>query len=328
MTATPPLARNFLCRLETLLAVLMLAGFGAVAQDASGALPPELSGLEPLLNDEKKLVEALRQYDNHQMALAEWDFNLAKMHGVNGDTALAQTKVEQAQKRIALVRRAYEEALKRYPDNPDAKTYYAELLYDHGTEENDADKGVALWLEVVKAAPDTADAWNNLAIHYSHSGQYDECFNAMDKALALEPDNPDFLFNAAQFFMVHWPQAQAHYGASMEDICRKGMEYSRRAAEAYPDSYVLLQDYATNFYWAAERNLKVDWREAAEAWQKARAEARNNTELFYTWLNEGRVWKEVPNKKKAAACFEEALKLNPKSDVARRHLNELRGGKR
>lgn len=314
------------CRVAWALAAVLACTGAAWAQQADNSLPPELQALTPLLSDENKLAEMVRQYDLHQIALAEWDMSLAEEHAAVGENDLAQEKAQSAQKRFQLVRQAYEEVLKRYPENASAKTYYAELIYDHVTQPGDQEKAVRLWEEAVKTDPKFSDAWNNLAIHYSHSGSYKECFDAMDKALEVKPNNADYLFNAVQFYLIHTPQVEKHYGWSTEQTFNKALDYSRRAAELRPDSYPLWQDYASNFYRGDQLNVPVAWKEAAKAWQSARKLARNPNDEFFTWLNEGRCWLRDGNEGKAAPCFEEALRINPQSEAAKKLLEQA--GKR
>ena len=58
------------------------------------------------------------------------------------------------------------------------------------------------------------------------------------------------------------------------------------------------------------------WKAAAEAWSKARTRARNQTEEFYTWLNEARAWIEHGDTKRAEPCLQSALAILPDSGVA------------
>ena len=70
------------------------------------------------------------------------------------------------------------------------------------------------------------------------------------------------------------------------------------------------------------RIIKADWATAAEAWQKTRQQARTSDEVFYTWLNEGRVWIRKGDQDRAAACLREALAIRPDSEMASQLLAE------
>jgi Flp pilus assembly protein TadD len=45
------------------------------------------------------------------------------------------------------------------------------------------------WKRAVELDPSYASAFNNLAIGYEHSGEFDEARRAYEKAVALEPNN-------------------------------------------------------------------------------------------------------------------------------------------
>ena len=295
----------------------------APAAPPPDALPEELSSLSQLWGDEEKLIQGVRQFDLIQQALADWDKKLATEHRMAGDVELAQEKRAQAKHRLDVIRTAYEEVLKRYPKDGRARVYLGELYYDRF---GDTARGVNLWEEALSLDPKLHEAMNDLAIHYSHVGEVDKSLECFDRALKLAPDNADYLFNVTQIYLIHWPDVQKHYGWTKEQTYRKAMVYSQHAAELRPDDYPLLADYALNFFRGEQMGIPVTWGDAAAAWQKAREYVRNKDELFYTWLNEGRVWIRAGQKPKAVACIQEALKLFPDSKVAQNLLSENKSG--
>jgi tetratricopeptide (TPR) repeat protein len=302
--------------------VLSLADAPAAAP--ADALPEELSSLSLVWNDEKKLLEGVRQFDLIQQGLADWDRNLSSDHQMGGEEALAQDKLAQAKHRIDLIRRAYEEVLKRYPENARAHVYLGELYYDRLDNEG---KGLELWQKALDLDPKLHEAMNDFAIHYSHIGDVPKSLEYFEKALKLAPDNADYLYNVTQIYLIQWPEVQKRYGWTAEQVYRKAMEYSKRAAQLRPDDYPLLSDYALNFFRGEQMRFTVNWDEAAQAWQKARERTRNSAEMFYTWLNEGRVWIRVGQKEKAMACLDQALKLFPDSKAAKNLQDELKAGR-
>ncbi len=314
-----------------MIALLLAFACAAAAADAPPAttsLPEELSALEELAGDETRLVQAVRDYDVQQEGLAAWDRSLAQELSMTGHPDLAQDKVQKALERDRLVRAAWEAVLARYPKNPRAMTYYAETLYDRfGHEAGNEAKALQLWHEAIELDPTLHEAMNNLAIHYDHIGQTDRALEFLDKALELKPDHPDYLYNVAQLYLIHWPAVERKYNMSTRQVIDKALEHSKKAAELRPDSYPLVSDYALNFYRAQQLNLPVDWEEAAKAWQNTRTVARDDVELFSAWLNEGIAWVNAGKPKKAEKPLEEALKINPGSDRARRYLAQAREGR-
>lgn len=295
---------------QVILAVLLSLGAGATA--AFAQLPPELVHLEPLAGDEAGLLDAVRGFDRLQCELADWDMDLAEELARSGDQDLAAEKMEEAKKRLALVEQAYTFALKRYPDNGRALTYYGELIYDY---QGDHTKAIMMWKKAAALHPDLSEVFNNLGIHYSHTGDLTRGLVCFDKALELDPDNPDYLYNLCQIYLTQFPDVAKQRQWSLKKVYRTAMKMSKKAAELGQD-YELIQDYAVNFFAAENFQLKADWREAARAWQWARQNARTTDEEFFTWLNEARVWIADGNKTKALACLDAALTIRPDSEVA------------
>lgn len=301
----------------SLLALLM------AASRSGAALPTELAGMETLADDETRFLAAVRNYDLIERPLAEWDMSMAQSHGGAGDEALANAKIQEATHRIALVRAAYEEFLARYPKNAQALAYYGELLYD---VPGDVAGAVRAWKLAAAIDRNLGRPINDLAIHYCHCGEYKAGFRYFERLLKMEPSNPDYLFNVAQAYLIHYPEVQKEYRWDKKTVYRKAMAFSEKAARLAPDDYEILQDYAVNFF-AGEPNfgVEVDWRRAAEAWQKARPYAPQKENVFFTWLNEARAWSKTGRKDKAAECLREALRILPDNDTAQKLLAEAEG---
>ncbi|GMV92003.1 MAG: hypothetical protein AMXMBFR82_17810 [Candidatus Hydrogenedentota bacterium] len=301
-----------------------LALLAAVAANSeTGVFPPELSHLDALVNDEAKLVEAARQYDVLQQALIAWDEELAAEAAMGGDQAEADRRMEMANQRRDLLDKMYSKVLEHYSKNARALNYYGEFLYDHRGETAGA---LRLWL--LSAAEDSTLSLphNNLAIHYTHTGNYERGLAEYEKALELEPDNADFLFNLAQMYLINWPQIKEIKKWDDAKVFKEAMKLSKEAAELRPTDYQLQQDYAVNFFAAERFNIEPDWKEAAEAWEEARKRATDLPNVFFSWLNEARAWLEVPEYEKAITCLEEALKIMPYSDPAKALLDRAKAG--
>lgn len=300
-----------------LIAMMLLLSMGA--DDVS--LPDELSGLKDLAPRENELVDAVRAYDREQTPLAERDSEMAVKHARAGEHDLAKEKKQSARTRLENVRKAYEYALKHWPNNAKAQTYYGETLYDHF---GDVAGALRAWQLATALDPKLSTPLNDLAIHYCHEGQYAMGLDYYDRAIKLDPKNPDYLFNLAQMYLVNFPFIQKARKWEKARVYREAMKLSKKASDLAPDDFDLAQDYAVNFFAAADFGVKADWKKAATAWQKTRTLARKPDETFYTWLNEGRVWLQSGKKDKAAACIEEALKIIPDSETAQRLLSEAR----
>jgi len=290
--------------------------FAAAAQE----LPPELQPLAPLVSDEQALEQAIRDFDKAQTALARQEAATAKNDSTKEMDAVTRASVNA---KMQLVRQAYEFGLNYYTSNARLHNYYGELLYDWFGEYTAALKewNTAFSLDVKYSNPN-----NNLGLHFIHTGDYRMGFQYLKEALRLDPKNPDYLYNTAQIYLIHWPQVQEIYHWKPKKIYRYAMKCSRNASELSPGDYELAVDYAVNFFAGERFNKNVCWKKAAHAWTRARSLARGEVETFYTWLNEARAWIEARNEKKAIACLNEALKLRPDSEVAKQLLDRIQAG--
>lgn len=298
---------------------VVLLGILAACAAAAAQLPAELRHLESI-EDEAGLLEAVRDLDKQLVPGARADLEAAKELSRAGKKDEAVEKRKSAVARIQSVRQAYEYLVTQYPTNAHGHNYYGELVYDYFGDQVTAIRewNLAMSLDSKFSAP-----LNNLAIHYCHNGQYQLGFDAYDRALAIDPGHPDYLFNLAQAYLLYFPQVQELRKWKKPKVYKEAMKLSKRATEGAPNDFELAQDYANNFYAAENFDVRPDWSNAAKAWQAARNLARTDVERFFTWLNEGRVWIRQGNKPKAAECLNEAIKLRPDEDVPKRLLAEL-----
>ncbi len=284
-------------------------------------LPPELAEWSQVLKEEKRALDMLRQVDRMQQALGEWDLEIARELTRMGDQAAAQTKVEDARKRFRVVRRAYEEFLSRYPNNARANTYYGELLYDRF---GDHARAIQCWKLAEQLDRKLSLPLNDLAIHYCHYGQPDLGLKYFERAIELDPDNPDYLFNGAQFYLTLGPHVKRMHKWDNDRVYKEAMKFSKRAVELRPNDYELWEDYAVNFFAAENFGVEADWKQAADVWRQARAAAKRPDHVFFTWINEARAAIRAKDEARAASCLEEALKLQPDSEVTKQLLAEVR----
>lgn len=282
--------------------------------------PEDLAPLLEILDDEEKAIDALRRYDLTQQALLEWDMALAIRLRDEGDMTAATAKWEEGKARLERMRSAYETFLERYPENARAQNYFGELLYDRFGDEVEAIRRWKLAEGLDKKLPMPL---NNLAIHYCHAGDYDQGLDYLERTLKLDPKNPDFLFNAVQIYLTNTPQVMERKKWDEKRLFNESMKLSKRATEIDPEDYSLAQDYAVNFFASERFSVEVDWKDAADAWARARPLARTQDEIFFTWLNEARASVRAGLDARAKACAAEALQIHPDSTAAKQMLTEL-----
>lgn len=282
---------------------------------------PEVARLEAFLDNEAEFVERARTFDRLHTRLADLLLARATALQKEGGSGEGAALVEDARKNLAMARQAYELGLRRYPDNPPLQNYLGELLYDRFDEQQ---RAVELWSKAVARDAAHGRAHNNLGIHCFHVGQYAEGLKHLDAALALEPDNPDYLFNMAQMYLVHWPNLMTLRKWTAAETYAEAMRVSEKAAALSPKDFELTRDHALNFFAAERMNAQPDWKRAAKAWTAARRAARNDDEVFNTWMNEGRVWLRARSGKEAERCFLAAAALRPQSRLAQGLLTDAR----
>jgi len=281
-----------------------------------------VSDFDPVLklkDDQHKFVEAVRIFDRAQGYLSKADQMIADYYMKEDNALVAKAKLKKSNERIANVKLLYQKALVYYPENALLHNYYGELLYDRY---GDIPGALVEWNEAISRDSKLSEAYNNLGLHDIHYGNYTMGLKNLETALELEPENPDYLYNLAQMYLVHAPQIGEIKGMEKDKIYKQAMKMSKSAAQFAPDEFELVQDYAVNFFAAENFGLEADWKEAAIAWGTARTIARDDDEKFYTWLNEARVWIKHGDPTQAKRCLSEALTLKPDSEVAKKLLAE------
>ena len=317
--------RNCLTCVLTVLVALFLTTVHAMAQTDA-----EKSIMDRLLANEAAAGDKVRAYDRLHQKVADIHALRGQALEKEGNKEEAAKAVHRANAELMLARQIYELALQRYPANAGLHNYYGELLFDRFDEQ---DKGVEEWRKAIKLDEKLGRAHNNLGICLCHEGEYVDGLEHLDKAVMLEPDNPDYQYNLAQIYLAHWPQTMKIRKWTTGELYEAAMKASKAAARLAPKDFDLVVDYARNFYVAEQMGITPDWENAAAAWQSARKLVRTEDEKFNAWLNEGRVWYKAGKGGKAARCCEEALKIRPESLVAKelmsmaREPNPIRTGK-
>lgn len=283
-------------------------------------LPEQISELAPLYGNETEFVQALRDWGKAQIDAAEAELDEAKelMRARKQDEARA--KKDSAVQKTKSVRAAYEFALKKYSANAPLTNTYGELLYD---QFGDIPGALRAWNLAISLDAKYAPPYNNLGLDQCHNGEYRLGLDNLQKALDLEPKNPDFMFNIAQIYLVNFPDVEKIKKWKPKKIYEQAMKLSKAATDLAPDDYQLAEDYAVNFFAAENFKVEADWEEAAKAWQRARPLAKREDRVFFTWLNEARAWGRAGKNDLAVPCVQEALKIVPDSAPAKQLLENF-----
>ena len=300
---------------------IVLLVFLVSSSQVCAEFPQELAHLEDLAGEPEELVSAARRFGLQQQDLIEWDFALIEEYLREGKRDLAATKQAGITKRVDLMRTAWVYVTERYPNNARALNYHGEFMYDYDQQRA---RAVQNWRVAIKIDNKLAAAHNNLGIHFFHTGDYRNGLERLQRALDLEDDNPDFLYNMSQMYLIHFPQLGAMLDLSKDKMFKEAMRMSKKAAELSPDDYDVLLDYATNFYAGENFDVEIDWKSAALAWRQTRTQASTQTQIFFSHLNEGRTWLRADEKENAIKALEAAAALRPDSRVVEQLLSKAR----
>jgi tetratricopeptide (TPR) repeat protein len=319
--------QSFACFSRWAVSVLLLSAVLAenAAAQQDPVVAPDLGSAEaylaPLVEsraDEDAFVAKLFSLgDEEVLRLSQLSGRLGRLAGESEESVAIRSEMAARKSRLEWLCDA---SLKHYAESARVRNFRGNLFYDNLNRRHEAAKE---WHMAVSLDSKFSEPYNNLGMHYFHNGNYALGFQNMDKALDLEPGNPDFCFNMAQNYLLFRKEVEKKRGWSNKRVYKEAMKLSKRAVKSAPEDYQLLEDYAVNFLAAEGFGLKTDWKDAARAWKAAREHAPNKVKLFYTWLNEGRAWKQLDRDKDARRCFESALEILPGNEVAQRLLNGL-----
>ena len=301
-----------------------ILAFFLVSPSVLAQLPSELAHLEEIALDELQVVEAARRFDLQQKSLIEWDGELIAQYGREGRGDLVRTKQDDIYRRVELIGEAWEFIVDRYPNNARALNYQGEYLYDYA---GDPLKATRNWTISIQLDNKLGAPHNNLGLHHFHQGDYKVGLNHLERALELDKNNPDYLYNMSQMYLLYFPQIGAILGVSKKKLFGDAMSMAKKATELLPEDHAVLLDYATNFYAAQNFEVEVDWEEAATAWGKVSAVADTHQERFYASLNEGRTWLRAGENEKAVEALNRAGELERDNRVVVQLLGEARKAK-
>jgi len=193
-----------------------------------------------------------------------------------------------------------EEAVKRNPLHP----YYYNLLssaygekYVRG-DESCANKSIEASKNAIKYKPLFADPHNNIAAIYVRQGKYDEAIKEMKQALAIFPDDSNYLRILGELYQV-----KGQINKAIE-LLKKAIEYS----PTNPDFYAKLG----KIYFDQKR-----YKEAETQFKKAIELDSNN---ILALNNLGTIYLNQQKFNKARDEFESVLKVDPENSYAKQML--------
>ncbi|MGD0087257.1 MAG: tetratricopeptide repeat protein [Verrucomicrobiota bacterium] len=146
--------------------------------------------------------------------------------------------------RLNVVRKNYEDFLRRHPDFARGHLAYASFLNNIGDED-------AAKLQNEKALqldPKNPAAWNNLGNYYGEYGPITNAFAYFAKAIEIDPNESVYYQNLAVTVYLYRTDAKTFYHLDEEQVFDKSLALYRRAMQLDPDNFPLATEYAEGYY--------------------------------------------------------------------------------
>lgn len=229
---------------------------------------------------EQRLDQIMEQDDAAQAEVDKW---------ITDNNAFAEKGAgvprEEMRRRIldrfAPVDKAYEDFIRDYPTNSRARVAYASFLGDtKGEDAAEEQLDKALAVDTNNPA-----IYNNLANIYGHHGPVKKAFEYYAKAVQLSPREPVYYHNFGTTVFLFRKDAQEYYGINEQEVFNKAFELYSNAMRLDPQDFPLASDVAQTYY--GVHPFRPD--EALRAWTNALNLAHDEVEREGVYIHFARV---------------------------------------
>lgn len=146
--------------------------------------------------------------------------------------------------RLASIRKAYEDYIKKYPDYADGRVAYASFLDSIG--EDDAE--YAQLTKATEVNPKLPSAWNNLGNYYGEHGPITNAFISYEKAIQLDPNEPVYYHNFGTTVYLFRKDVREYYHLQEQQVFDKALDLYAHATKLDPTNFALASDVALTYY--------------------------------------------------------------------------------
>ena len=183
--------------------------------------------------------------------------------------------------RFGPVDKAYQDFIQQHPTNSRARVAYASFLGDTKSEDAAEEQ-----LEKALAVDTNNPAiYNNLANIYGHHGPVKKAFEYYAKALQLEPSEPVYYHNFGTTVFLFRKDAKEFYGIDEQQVFNKAFELYSNAMRLDPTDFPLASDVAQTYYGVHPFRPE----EARRAWTNALSLAHDEVEREGVYIHFARV---------------------------------------
>ena len=229
---------------------------------------------------ERELDQILEQDDAAQAEVDKW-IQDNEAFAAKGAGASRDEMRRRIQGRLAPVGKAYEDFIQRHPNMSRARVAYASFLGDTQSEEAAEEQlDKALAIDTNNPA-----IYNNLANIYGHHGPVKKAFEYYAKALQLNPSEPVYYHNFGTTVFLFRTDAQEYYGINEQQVFNKAFELYSNAMRLDPQDFPLASDVAQTYY--GVHPFRPD--QALQAWTNALSLAHDEVEREGVYIHFARV---------------------------------------
>ena len=229
---------------------------------------------------EKRLDDILEQDDSAQAEVDKW-IQENEAFAAKGAGAPREQLRRRIQDRLAPVDKAYQDFIQQYPTNSRARVAYASFLGDTKSEEAAEEQlDKALALDTNNPA-----IYNNLANIYGHHGPVKKAFEYYAKALQLNPLEPVYYHNFGTTVFLFRTDAKEYYNIDEQQVFNKAFELYSNAMRLDPTDFPLASDVAQTYYGVHPFRPN----DALKAWTNALSLAHDEIEREGVYIHFARV---------------------------------------
>jgi tetratricopeptide (TPR) repeat protein len=183
--------------------------------------------------------------------------------------------------RLEPVDKAYQDFIKKHPDHARARVAYASFLGDtKGEDAAEEQLEKALALDTNNPA-----IYNNLANIYGHTGPVKKAFEFYAKAIQLNPIEPVYYHNLGTTVYLFRKDAREFYNIDEDQVFAKAFQFYSNAMRLDPQNFPLASDVAQTYY--GIKPLRIE--EALKAWTNALNIARDEVEREGVYIHFARI---------------------------------------